>query len=120
MKKPLYCFVLCCLFSSSSWSASAEEYVVAVEKINQNYKNELRAFYGKLSPQAQGFTASQQQQYCSMMNRYVDQLYLAADQNRMYLDRQYRSLTKQDVISEVMSSKEVKMLKRYNVSCQLS
>jgi len=49
----------------------------------------------------------------------VDRLYKAADQNRAYLDRQYQNVGKQDVILQVKSSKEMQLLKRYNVDCNL-
>lgn len=108
--------VLC----SGSAVASVEDYVIAVDKINQTYKTDMRQFFGQLSPQQTSFTADQQVRYCSIVGRYVNQLYTAADKNRSSLDAQYRNLNKQDVIQQVMSSKEMMILKKYNVQCNLT
>lgn len=106
--------------SCGSAFASVEDYVVTVDKINRNYKADIRQFFSQLNPQQTSFTAEQQMQYCGIMGRYVDQLYIAADKNRSSLDAQYRNLTKQDVIQQVMSSKEMMILKKYNVQCNLT
>lgn len=100
-------------------AASAVEYVQSVEQINADYQKESRQFLKGLNPQQQGFSASQNQQFCAIVQRYVDRLYKAADQNRAYLDRQYQNVGKQDVILQVKSSKEMQLLKRYNVDCNL-
>lgn len=106
--------------SCGSAFASVEDYVVTVDKINRNYKADIRQFFAQLNPQQTNFTAEQQMRYCGIMGRYVDQLYIAADKNRSSLDAQYRNLTKQDVIQQVMSSKEMMILKKYNVQCNLT
>ena len=84
------------------FAASAVEYVDAVERINTDYKKESRQFLGGLNPQQQGFSAAQNSHFCSA-----------------YLDRQFQKITKQDVIIEVKSSKEMQLLKRYQVDCYL-
>ena len=101
------------------FAASAVEYVDAVERINTDYKKESRQFLGGLNPQQQGFSAAQNSHFCSIVQRYADRLYQTADQNRAYLDRQFQKITKQDVIIEVKSSKEMQLLKRYQVDCYL-
>jgi|SRR5690606_2341442 len=106
-------------FSFSVFAASAVEYVTAVEQINADYKKESRQFLSGLNPQQQGFSPEQNAQFCGIVGRYVDRLYQAADQNRAYLDRQFQRVSKQDVILEVKSSKEMQLLKRYQVDCNL-
>ena len=106
--------------SCGSAFASVEDYVVAVDKINRTYKADIRQFFGQLNPQQTSFTVEQQTRYCGIVGRYVDQLYTAADKNRSSLDAQYRNLTKRDVIQQVMSSKEMMILKKYNVQCNLT
>ena len=103
----------------NGFTASAVEYVEAVEQINTDYQKESRQFLKALNPQQQGFTASQQQQFCAIVQRYVDRLYQAADQNRAYLDRQFQNVGKQEVILQVKSSKEMQLLKRHHVNCNL-
>ncbi|MFV5405416.1 hypothetical protein VXQ92_11950 [Acinetobacter sp. 228] len=101
------------------FAASAVEYVAAVEQINADYKKESRQFLSSLNPQQQGFRPEQNAKFCGIVGRYVDRLYQAADQNRAYLDRQFQNMTKQDVIREVKLSKEMQLLKRYHVDCDL-
>ena len=101
------------------YAASAEQYVLAVEEINAQYKQDTRQFLRGLNPQQQGFNPQQQQQFCGIVSRYVDRLYQAADENRAYLDRRYQNINKQDVIQQVNTSKEMQLLKKYQVNCDL-
>lgn len=100
-------------------AASAEQYVLAVQQINESYKKDTRDFFNTLNPMQQGFSSVQQAKFCGIVSQYADNLYQAANENRAYLDRQYAGITKQDVIKQVMSSKEMQMLKKYNVQCDL-
>ncbi|TCB75608.1 hypothetical protein [Acinetobacter sp. ANC 4173] len=121
MKNKVQCLAaLWFAVSCGSAFASVEDYVVTVDKINRNYKADIRQFFSQLNPQQTSFTAEQQTRYCGIMGRYVEQLYIAADKNRSSLDAQYRNLTKQDVIQQVMSSKEMMILRKYNVQCNLT
>ncbi|WP_180003002.1 MULTISPECIES: hypothetical protein [unclassified Acinetobacter] len=101
-------------------AASAEQYVIAVNDINEKYKTDVRQFFSQLDPQQQGFKADQQVKYCSIVQTYVNDLYRAADENRAFLDREYRNMNKQDVIQQVIASKEMQLLKKYNVQCTLN
>ncbi len=119
MKKILFClFVLGCSVSGSVF-AGVEQYVAAVEKISTQYKQETRNFFSSLDARQTNFTPQQQVQFCGIVGNYIEQLYQAADQNRESLDRQFRQMTKQDVIDQVMSSKEMLILKKYNIQCDL-
>ena len=99
--------------------AGVEQYVAAVDQISEQYKQESRNFFSSLNAQQTSFTPQQQTQYCAIVGSYIDRLYQAADQNREALDRQFRQMTKQDVIHQVMSSKEMLILKKYNIQCDL-
>ncbi|WP_180152675.1 MULTISPECIES: hypothetical protein [unclassified Acinetobacter] len=101
-------------------AASAEQYVIAVNDINEKYKTDVRQFFSQLDPQQQGFKADQQVKYCGIVQTYVNDLYRAADENRAFLDREYRNMNKQDVIQQVIASKEMQLLKKYNVQCALN
>lgn len=101
-------------------AASAEQYVIAVNDINEKYKTDVRQFFSQLDPQQQGFKADQQVKYCGIVQAYVNDLYRAADENRAFLDREYRNMNKQDVIQQVIASKEMQLLKKYNVQCALN
>lgn len=101
-------------------AASAEQYVLAVDKINEGYKESTRNFLNTLDPMQRGFTAAQQADFCKILGKYADDLYAAADTNRAYLDKQFANITKKDVIAQVLSSKEMQMLKRYDVQCSLN
>ena len=99
--------------------AGVEQYVTSVEKISEQYKQDVRIFFNSLDAQQTSFTSQQQVQFCGIVSNYVEQLYQAADRNRDALDRQFRQMTKQDVIHQVMASKEMLMLKKYNIQCDL-
>ncbi len=99
--------------------ASVEQYVTSVEKISEQYKQDVRIFFNSLDAQQTSFTSQQQVQFCGIVGNYVEQLYQAADRNRDSLARQFRQMTKQDVIHQVMASKEMLMLKKYNIQCDL-
>lgn len=120
MKKVILAFCLMGVVMQGVFAASAEQYVLSVNDINEKYKKDVRAFLGNLDPQQSGFTVSQQAQFCGIVGTYVNDLYRAADENRDFLDRQYRNMTKQDVIQQVLSSREMQLLKKYNVQCSLN
>ena len=118
MKKILFCLLVLGCSASGSVFASVEQYVAAVEKISDQYKQETRKFFSGLDARQSNFTPQQQVQLCGIVGDYVERLYQAADQNRGALERQFRQMTKQDVIDQVMSSKEMLILKKYNVQCE--
>lgn len=119
MKKILCALLGLGCFVSAHTSASVEQYVASVEKISQLYKQETRSFFNRLDTQQTRFSTQQQLEFCGIVRNYVDQLYRAADQNRASLDLKFRQITKQDVIQQVMSSKEMLILKKYNIQCDL-
>ena len=99
--------------------AGVEQYVTSVEYFSQQYRQDVRIFFNSLDAQQTSFTSQQHVQFCGIVANYVEQLYQAADRNRDSLDRQFRQMTKQDVIHQVMASKEMLMLKKYNIQCDL-
>ncbi|RLL39565.1 hypothetical protein D9K79_14970 [Acinetobacter cumulans] len=101
-------------------AASVEQYVMAVEKINENYKKDTRNFFVTLDPMQRGFSVAQQEKFCGIVAQYAQDLYATADKNRSALDPKYANLTKQDVNQQVLSAKEMQMLKQYNVQCTLN
>ena len=119
MKKILFSLILLGCAGSNVAVASVEQYVAAVDQISAQYKQQTRNFFTSLDPQQTTFTSQQQAQFCGIVGNYVDRLYQAADQNRESLDRQFRHMTRQDVINKVMSSKEMLILKKYNIQCDL-
>lgn len=119
MKKILFSLILLGCAGSNVAVASVEQYVAAVDQISEQYKQESRNFFSSLNAQQTSFTPQQQTQYCAIVGSYIDRLYQAADQNREALDRQFRQMTRQDVINKVMSSKEMLILRKYNIQCDL-
>ena len=65
--------------------AGVEQYVTLVEKISEQYKQDVRIFFNSLDAQQTSF----------------------------------RQMTKQDVIHQVIASKEMLILKKYNIQCDL-
>lgn len=119
MKKMIFAVLAWGMALQAVNAASAEQYVQAVERINDRYKQDTRTFLSTLDPMQRGFTPEQQAGFCKILNKYADDLYAAADANRAYLDRQYANISKKDVIAQVVDSKEMRMLKPYNVQCDL-
>lgn len=120
MKKIIWVgIVLGLVAAQHAVAGSAVDYVIAVENINEQYKKDSRQFFASLNPQQSGFTAQQQAQFCQILWKYANGLYAAADENRAFLDREYRQISKVQVIDQVLMSKEMQMLKKYNVQCDL-
>ena len=119
MKKFIFSLLSLGMVVQAVHAASAEQYVLAVEKINETYKQDVRKFYATLDPMQRSFNAQQQEKFCSIVGKYADDLYHAADTNRAYLDKQYANISKKDVIDQVSTSKEMQMLKPYGVQCNL-
>ncbi|MGE8557899.1 MULTISPECIES: hypothetical protein [unclassified Acinetobacter] len=119
MKKILLILSVLGCASLNTALAGVEQYVAAVDQISEQYKRDSRNFFSSLNAQQTSFTPEQQTQYCAIVGRYIDRLYQAADQNRAFLDRQFRQMTRQDVINQVMSSREMLILKKYNIQCEL-
>lgn len=117
MKKILFYLLMAGCFTSNAAFASVEQYVAAVEKTSTQYKQDTRNFFSSLDARQSSFTPEQQTKFCAIVDTYIQKLYQAADQNRESLDRQFRQMTKQDVINQVMSSKEMFVLKKYNLQC---
>ena len=119
MKKILFCLLVLGCSASGSVFASVEQYVAAVEKISNQYKQETRNFFSGLDARQSNFTPQQQVQFCGIVGDYVERLYQAEEKKKEKLERQIRQMTKQDVIDQVMSSKAILILKNYNVQCDL-
>ena len=101
----------------NSFAASIEQYVNAVHKIRESYAQDLRGFLRSLDPQLTQFSPEQQAKYCGINQRYIQDMSGAIEQNRSSLPPQYASMTKQDLIKQVVESKEMQMLAKYNVQC---
>ncbi len=56
--------------------------------------------------------------YCGIVQTYVNDLYRAADENRAFLDREYRNMNKQDVIQQVIAFKRDAIIKK-NIMCNV-
>lgn len=105
--------------TSASYAASVEQYMQSVEKISTQYKEDMRSFLRSLDPQTTSFNLEQQMKFCAIMNQYVQDSYEAIERNRSALTGRYASLTKRDMIQQVNDSKEIQLLKKYNIQCDL-
>ncbi len=118
MKKILTALVL--ILSANQLMAEVpERYVRDVEKISNQYNTDLRIFLRSLSPQTVQFDVQQQIQFCSIIKKYVDDIYKTTDEHRQYLPPSSMSVTKQTIIDKVMVSPEMQILKKYNIQCDL-
>ena len=104
----------------ASTAASLEQYANSVEKVSTTYAQEMRGFLRGLDPQLSQFNSEQKNKFCSIVNQYVQDMSQAIDQNRSVLTEPYASMTKQDVIHQVADSKEMQLLKKYNIQCDFT
>ena len=116
MKKILV-FIFAISSVGISSAASIEQYANSVDKIRGAYAQDIRSFLRSLNPQTSQFTPEQQAKYCQINQRYIQDMSDAIEQNRSSLPAQYASMTKQDLIKQVVESKEMQMLAKYNVQC---
>ena len=116
MKKILV-FIFAISSVGISSAASIEQYANSVDKIRNVYAQDIRSFLRSLNPQISQFTPEQQAKYCQINQRYIQDMSDAIEQNRSSLPQQYASMTKQDLIKQVIESKEMQMLEKYNIQC---
>ena len=115
--KNFFCFIFAFTAAGMSTAASVEQYINSVDKIRGVYAQDIRSFLRSLDPQISQFTPEQQAKYCQINQRYIQDMSVAIEQNRSSLPPQYASMTKQDLIKQVVESKEMQMLAKYNVQC---
>lgn len=120
MKKILFALMICISAQVSNAVGVPDQYVRAVEKISNQYSADMKFFLRSLDPKTSEFSSQQQQQFCSIVKKYVDDMYQVSDQNRQYLPHSVQSMTKQTVIDKVMVSPEMQLLKKYNIQCNLN
>ena len=98
----------------------SERYVRDMDKVSNTYSTEMRQFLRSLPNSTVQFNPQQKHQYCSIVASYVDDFYQLIAQNRTSLPLSYRDMTKQDVILQVEKSKEMQLLSRYQIECNLN
>ncbi|MCU4412616.1 hypothetical protein KTH71_00940 [Acinetobacter sp. WU_MDCI_Axc73] len=118
MKKITFLIILL-VSAQTIFAGPPERYVRSIEKISNTYNTDMRSFLKSLNPQQTQFTQLQQTQFCGIVDRYVQDLYQVNDQYRSDLPLSYAKMTKQDFINQVMASKEMEILKKYNIQCHL-
>ena len=119
MNKLILSFMLGLGISTAGFAGSVEQYVKMVDEANRQFQQHNRQFLRALDPQQTAFTGAQQQQYCTIVQAYVDGLYVAVERNADIFKSQ-KAYSKADVIDEVLSKREMQTLQRYGVKCQLS
>lgn len=106
--------------SSNNWAQDVpEKFAREISKITQQYSDDMRQFLKSLPANTAQFNAMQQEQYCGIVSTYVNNFYQLTDKNRTSLPYSYANLTKQDIINKVEQSKEMLILKKYNIDCAL-
>lgn len=118
MNKLILSSILCLGVSSSLMAGSVEQYVKMVGTANSQFQQSSRHFFNALNPQQKAFTSQQEQQYCQIVQQYVDHLYGAVEKN-LDIFRSQKTYSKADVINEVLSKREMQTLAQYGVSCSL-
>ena len=119
MKKIIFTLILAMSAQLAIATGVPDQYVRAVEKISNQYSADMKFFLRSLDPKITQFSPQQQQQFCGIVKKYVDDMYQVSDQNCQYLPLSVQSMTKQNVIDKVMLSPEMQLLKKYNIQCDL-
>lgn len=120
MNKTLIALGLFLFVNSTTVLASTDRYVSDVEKISDQYSLDMKFFLRSLDPKTTQFNVQQQTQFCGIVKKYVDDMYLTTDQNRSSLPPSAQSITKQSIIDKVMTSPEMQLLQKYNIQCNLN
>ncbi|WP_179998314.1 hypothetical protein [Acinetobacter sp. YH12239] len=90
-----------------------------IEVVSQKYNADMRHFLKTLAPNTTHFSVDQTQRYCVIVGTYVDGFYQVVDKYRKDLPFSYSRMNKQDVVVKVKQSKEMQILQRYNIQCEL-
>lgn len=120
MKKKILATLMIAMCSSSFAQDIPEKFARDLDKITQQYSLDMRGFLKSLPPTTVQFDAQQKNQYCSIVATYVNDFYQLTNKNRDSLPFAYANMTKQDVINQVKHSKEMQILKNYNIQCDLN
>lgn len=120
MKNKILAGLLITFCTSSFAQQIPEKYARDLDKITQQYSQDMRDFLKSLSPTTVQFDSQQKNKYCSIVATYVDDFYQLTNKNRDSLPFSYANMTKQDVINKVKQSKEMQILKDYNIQCDLN
>lgn len=97
-----------------------DRYIRDIQKISDQYNTDMKMFMRVLDPQISEFQPQQKKQFCEILKKYVDDFYQTTDQNRDKLPFSYAKMTKQDVIAQVLASKELTILSKYKIECDLN
>lgn len=119
-KKIILAFSLIWIGSQAIAQSVPERYVRDMDKISNTYSTDMRQFLRSLPNSTVQFNPQQKKQYCSIVAIYVDDFYALINQNRVSLPFSYTNMTKQDVIVQVEKSKEMQLLNRYKIECNLN
>jgi hypothetical protein len=117
MKKIIYFSLLTLITSQVLADNIPTRYVKDIEKISNQYNDEMRSFLKSLDPTLSEFQPHQKDQYCAIITKYADDFYKTTQKNKDSLPFSYSNMTKQDVVNKVLSSKEMELVKQYNIEC---
>lgn len=97
-----------------------EQYVRELNTISKKYSEDMHRFLKSLPLNTTRFNPQQTQQYCGIVRNYINDFFFLTDNNRNSLPLSYARMTRQDVIENVRKSKEMKILSKYNIQCDLN
>lgn len=120
MKKLAFSIVMLCFTAQVFAQDVPEKFARDLDKISTQYSADMRQFLRSLPASTHQFNPQQKNQYCSIVATYVDDFYQLTTKNRDSLPFSYANMTKQDVIDKVKQSKEMQILKDYNIQCDLN
>lgn len=119
MKKLILSTLILCVSFQIYAQPVPVKFAADLDQISTQYSKDMHHFLSTLTPTTVQFNLQQQAQYCAIVATYVDDFYALTDKNRASLPLSYANVTKQDVIVRVKQSKEMQILEKYNIQCDL-
>lgn len=120
MKKIVLMSVVLWMSATSMAQQVSERYLKEIDNISTQYNTDMKYFLRTLDSHTTSFNPQQKAQFCGIVSRYVNAFYQATDKNRSSLPVSYAQMSKQDVIDKVMQSKEMRLISKYNIQCDLN
>lgn len=119
MNKMLFTLCLWMGACSVQGQSISTAYLIKIDQVSNQYNQQMKAFLRSLDPQTTAFSATQKQQFCGIVAQYVDGFYQATTTYRAELPPSYAQMSKADVVDKVMQSKEMQLLEKYHLKCDL-
>ena len=113
-------YLVLSLFATPSFAQQIpEKFARDLDKISAKYSSDMRQFLKSLPSNTVEFNSAQKATYCGFVSTYINDFYQLTQKNKESLPFSYANMTKHDIALKVEQSKEMQILQRYNIKCEL-